>query len=111
MANAARDFRERTDFGEGVNVGFMERSSSDTIQLRVDERGAGETLACGSGACAAVAIGRDLAQLDQKVTVVMPGGKLEVSWPGPKAAIWLSGPAEKVFDGKIKVNGHQQRYS
>ncbi|MGB1341636.1 MAG: diaminopimelate epimerase [Pseudomonadales bacterium] len=107
VSSAARDFRAKTAFKEGVNVGFMEKSSSGTIKLRVDERGVGETSACGSGACAAVAIGQDLAQLDEQVTVSMPGGKLEVSWKGPDHSVWLSGPAEKVFDGKIKVNGQQ----
>ena len=90
-------------FPEGVNVGFMEVESNTQAKLRVFERGAGETLACGSGACAAVIHGIRLGQLANKVTVSVPGGKLEVSWDNGVSSVWLSGPAETVFEGKLNL--------
>ena len=90
-------------FPEGVNVGFMQIESSTQISLRVFERGAGETLACGSGACAAVVHGIRLGQLSNNVTVSVPGGKLEVSWDDSNAAVWLAGPADTVFEGKLTL--------
>ena len=91
------------DFPEGVNVGFMQIENSAAITLRVFERGAGETLACGSGACAAVVHGIRLGQLSNNVTVSVPGGKLEVSWDGSDGSVWLAGPAETVFEGKLTL--------
>lgn len=90
-------------FPEGVNVGFMEVESNTQAKLRVFERGAGETLACGSGACAAVIHGIRLGQLANKVTVSVPGGKLEVSWDNGVSSVWLAGPAETVFEGKLNL--------
>ena len=90
-------------FPDSVNVGFMEIKSRDAIALRVFERGVGETLACGSGACAAVVHGIKLGLLSPEVTVDLPGGKLIVSWTGSKDAVWLSGPAETVFQGKVNL--------
>jgi diaminopimelate epimerase len=90
-------------FPEGVNVGFMQVESNTQVKLRVFERGAGETLACGSGACAAVIHGIRLGQLANKVTVSVPGGKLEVSWDNGVSSVWLSGPAETVFEGKLNL--------
>jgi diaminopimelate epimerase len=90
-------------FPEGVNVGFMQVESNTHVKLRVFERGAGETLACGSGACAAVIHGIRLGQLANKVTVSVPGGKLEVSWDNGVSSVWLSGPAETVFEGKLNL--------
>ena len=90
-------------FPDSVNVGFMEIKSRDAIALRVFERGVGETLACGSGACAAVVHGIKLGLLSPEVTVDLPGGKLMVSWTGGKDAVWLSGPAETVFQGKVNL--------
>jgi len=90
-------------FPEGVNVGFMQVENSATVSLRVFERGAGETLACGSGACAAVVHGIRLGQLSNNVTVSVPGGKLEVSWDGSDGSVWLAGPAETVFEGKLTL--------
>lgn len=90
-------------FPEGVNVGFMHVENSATVSLRVFERGAGETLACGSGACAAVVHGIRLGQLSNNVTVSVPGGKLEVSWDGGDGSVWLAGPAETVFEGKLTL--------
>ena len=90
-------------FPEGVNVGFMEIESNTHVKLRVFERGAGETLACGSGACAAVVHGIRLGQLANNVTVSVPGGKLEVSWDNGDTPVWLAGPAETVFEGKLTL--------
>ena len=90
-------------FPEGVNVGFMQVESNTHVKLRVFERGAGETLACGSGACAAVIHGIRLGQLANKVTVSVPGCKLEVSWDNGVSSVWLAGPAETVFEGKLNL--------
>ena len=90
-------------FPDSVNVGFMEIRSRDAVALRVFERGVGETLACGSGACAAVVHGIKLGLLSPEVTVDLPGGKLIVSWTGGKDAVWLAGPAETVFQGKVNL--------
>lgn len=86
-------------FPQQVNVGFMQIVARDHIRLRVYERGAGETLACGSGACAAMVIGylRDL--LASSVTVSLPGGDLTVQWEGPEQPVWMKGPAVEVFRG------------
>jgi diaminopimelate epimerase len=85
------------------NIGFMQKVSSSRIKLRVFERGAGETLACGSGACAAVIAGIYEKVLDQTVTVELNLGSLEVKWQGEDQPVWLSGPAEKCFEGIIKI--------
>ena len=90
-------------FPEGVNVGFAEIESAHAIKLRVYERGAGETRACGSGACAAVVHGIRLGRLDRKVTVSVPGGKLDVLWEDDASPVWLAGPVETVFEGKLTL--------
>jgi len=88
-------------FPEGVNVGFMKVLSKDEIQLRVVERGAGETLACGSGACAAVIYGARLGILNSKVKVRLNGGNAMVEYDGKK--VYLSGPGEFVYEGTINL--------
>lgn len=88
-------------FPQGANVGFVERIDRGHIRLRVYERGVGETLACGSGACAAVVALRELGELDDVVEVSLPGGRLRVSWPGPGSPVRLAGPAEFVFEGVL----------
>jgi diaminopimelate epimerase len=90
-------------FPKRTNVGFMQVVSRSHILLRVFERGAGETLACGTGACAAVAVGRQRGWLDAEVRVDLPGGTAAVSWEGPGLPIWLTGPAETVFTGSIDL--------
>ena len=90
-------------FPRRVNVGFMEIIDRSHIRLRVYERGAGETLACGSGACAAVAVGKRQGLLDNNVSVQLPGGSLLVQWPGGDAAVRMTGPATHVFEGKIEL--------
>jgi diaminopimelate epimerase len=71
--------------------------------LRVYERGAGETLACGSGACAAVVVGRQRGWLDDKVTVSLPGGDLQIRWAGPEQPVLMTGPAVSVFEGRMTL--------
>jgi diaminopimelate epimerase len=90
-------------FPNRTNVGFMQIVGRDHILLRVFERGAGETLACGTGACAAVAVGQRLGSLDAQVRVDLPGGTALVSWEGPGQHIWLTGPATTVFTGSIDL--------
>lgn len=87
-------------FPQGVNVSFMQLIDPQNIRLRVYERGTGETLACGSAACAAVVAGRRNGILQERVTVSQPGGTLVVSWQGPDAAIRMTGPAKIVFQGE-----------
>lgn len=88
-------------FPSRTNVGFMEVQSPNRIRLRVFERGAGETLACGSGACAAVVAGGRLGLLGERVSVELPGGNLLIAWKGPGASVEMTGPAVHVFDGKL----------
>ncbi|EGQ7913745.1 TPA: diaminopimelate epimerase [Vibrio parahaemolyticus] len=88
-------------FPERVNAGFMQVVSSDHIRLRVYERGAGETQACGSGACGAVAVGILQGLLDESVKVSLPGGELHISWQGPGKPLFMTGPATHVFDGQL----------
>ncbi len=90
-------------FPEGVNVGFMQVVNPEHIRLRVFERGAGETLACGSGACAAVAVGQIQGKLGKDVRVDLPGGSLRIRWQGRDNVLKMTGPAEHVFDGIINL--------
>ncbi|RTL30379.1 MAG: diaminopimelate epimerase [Burkholderiales bacterium] len=90
-------------FPRRVNAGFMEVVDRGHIRLRVYERGSGETLACGSGACAAVVAGIRLGWLDPTVHVDTRGGRLTISWAGPGQSVMMTGPAVKVFDGEIDV--------
>lgn len=90
-------------FPDRINVGFMQTVSRREIRLRVYERGAGETLACGTGACAAVASGIRRGLLDEEVAVQLPGGQLMVSWRGANARIWLSGDVTYISEGTIEI--------
>ncbi|MBK0004094.1 diaminopimelate epimerase [Erwinia sp. S43] len=90
-------------FPERVNVGFMEVVNREHIRLRVYERGAGETQACGSGACAAVAVGIQQGLLSEKVRVDLPGGTLNIAWKGPGHPLFMTGPATHVYDGFIHL--------
>jgi len=91
-------------FPERANIGFMQIINRQHIKLRVYERGAAETLACGSGACAAVVIGIEQNLLDQKnICVELPGGQLEISWAGREHAVFMKGPATSVFEGQIEL--------
>ena len=86
-------------FPDRVNVGFAQVLDRGHIRLRVFERGVGETLACGSGACAAVAVLQQWQRVDAEVRVDLPGGTLQISWSGPGHPLWMTGPATSVFDG------------
>ena len=91
-------------FPQRVNAGYMQVVDRGHIRLRVYERGAGETLACGSGACAAVVAGRQRDLLDDKVEVKLLGGTLRVSWAGEGQPVWMTGPAVTVFEGTIDLD-------
>lgn len=91
------------DFPEGVNVGFMQVVNSREIRLRVFERGTGETLACGTGACAAVVAGKNRGLLDDEVSVRLAGGYLNIEWHGSGSAVLMSGPATTVFEGTVEL--------
>lgn len=90
-------------FPERTNVGFLQVVDRGRIRLRVFERGAGETLACGTGACAAVVVGQRWELLDSRVAVDLPGGELIVEWNGGDEPVWMTGPAVTVFEGSIEL--------
>lgn len=90
-------------FARRVNAGFMQVLGRDAINLRVYERGAGETLACGTGACAAVVAGHLRGLLERKVSVNLPGGTLTIEWQGPGHPVLMTGPAVQVFHGQIRL--------
>ncbi|MBA0917045.1 MAG: diaminopimelate epimerase [Nitrosomonadaceae bacterium] len=90
-------------FPKRVNAGYMQVVDRTHIRLRVYERGAGETLACGTGACAAVVIGIERGLLQSTVQVNMRGGDLTVRWEGEDQPVWMTGPAVTVFDGEIEL--------
>jgi diaminopimelate epimerase len=90
-------------FPKRTNVGFMQIVDRGHLRLRVYERGAGETLACGTGACAAVAVGKRRGLLDEEVQVDLPGGTAMVSWAAAGEHVWLTGPATTVFTGSIDI--------
>ncbi|SJZ92894.1 diaminopimelate epimerase [Novilysobacter spongiicola] len=87
-------------FPESANIGFAQVQARDSIRLRVFERGVGETLACGSGACAAVAVLVRRGLVDRAVTVHLPGGDLHIDWPADDAPVAMAGPAAFVFEGE-----------
>ena len=90
-------------FSDGVNAGFVQRLDRGHLKLRVHERGAGWTLACGTGACAAMAVLRQRGEVDDSVQVSLPGGVLQIDWAGPGQTLWMSGSATFVFDGEWVV--------
>ncbi len=97
-----------TRFPNRVNVGFMQVVAPNHIRLRVFERGVGETQACGTGACAAVAVGRRLGLLEDDVKVSVPGGEMSVKWEGPGEHLWLIGPATTVFEGSVDTGSFRR---
>ena len=103
VAGIGAFFQQHKAFPQSVNVGFMQVLDRQTIRLRVFERGAGETLACGSGACAAAIAGIASGLLDSPVTVNLPLGKLEVCWNGIGTPVTLKGPATTVFHGRMRI--------
>jgi diaminopimelate epimerase len=90
-------------FPQRVNVGFMQTLARDHLRLRVYERGVGETLACGTGACAAMVHARRCDLVDSRVRVSLPGGDLLIAWNAPGESVWMTGPAVQVFEGEILV--------
>jgi diaminopimelate epimerase len=90
-------------FPQRVNVGFLEIVARSEVRLRVYERGAGETRSCGTGACAAVAVGRRRGLLESQVQVGVRGGELQVNWAGTGEHIWLTGPTRISFAGHVEV--------
>lgn len=90
-------------FPARVNVGFLEIVSRGHARLRVYERGVGETRACGSGACAAVAIARKLDLLDESVSLTLPGGDLDIRWAGAGSPVEMTGPCSTVFEGRLRM--------
>ncbi len=90
-------------FPEGVNVGFMQILGPGAIRLRVFERGVGETEACGSGACAAVVVGRQQGLLDAAVDVALTGGHLRIQWDGEQGSVLMTGAATRVYEGRIEI--------
>jgi diaminopimelate epimerase len=90
-------------FPNRANIGFMQVVAEDRIRLRVFERGVGETEACGTGACAAVAVGYQVGKLADRVVVELPGGEVTVYWEGPGLPVWLTGEAVTVFEGTVNI--------
>lgn len=95
-------------FPERVNVGFLQVLNRNKVRLRVFERGTGETLACGTGACAAAVAGILHGWLDARVEVTLPGGPLSIEWQGPGQPVFMTGPTAKVFDGFIRIQDVQE---
>jgi diaminopimelate epimerase len=96
-------------FPRRVNVGFMQVLEDSHIRLRVYERGVGETLACGTGACAAVAVGRRRGWLAERVRVDLPGGSLRIRWAGAGTPVYMTGPAVRVFEGRVSLDTAEHR--
>ena len=103
VENLGPVIESHADFPERVNAGFLQVISSREARLRVFERGVGETLACGSGACAAMVAGRLRGLLDERATLHLRGGDLEISWAGEGHPVIMTGPVATVFEGTIKL--------
>lgn len=101
VAKLGAYLRSHAAFPEGCNAGFGQLLDRENLRLRVFERGAGETLACGSGACAAVAILRSQGRVDERVNVFLPGGHLVIKWPGSGTSVRMKGPARHVYTGTL----------
>jgi diaminopimelate epimerase len=90
-------------FAQGANAGFVQRLDRSHLHLRVHERGAGWTRACGTGACAAMAVLHQRGDVDDSVAVELPGGTLRIDWAGPGHTLWMTGPAAFAFEGEWPV--------
>ena len=111
VAELGPKIESHTRFPRRVNAGFMQVRDRGHVRLRVFERGAGETLACGSGACAAAVAGRMRGLLNERVEVELPGGRLTIEWPGEGKPVIMTGPAEFVFDGELDLGGMPARFT
>lgn len=94
-------------FPQGANAGFVQQLDRGHLRLRVHERGAGWTQACGTGACAAMAVLHQRGDVDDRVQVALPGGTLQIDWKGPGHALWMTGPAAFAFEGEWTVPAPQ----
>lgn len=103
VASLGSQLTRHPAFPEGANISFLQICDRAHVKLRVYERGVGETLACGTGACAAVVIGQRWGYLDNAVTVELPGGHLHIGWAGPGTSVWMTGAAVCVFEGVIDL--------
>ena len=103
IEKTAKAIQAHEDFPNSVNVGFMQIIDSSHVKLRVYERGVGETLACGTGACAAVVAGRLQGRLDDTVETQLLGGNLSIHWAGDQNPVMMTGPASTVFEGKLSL--------
>ena len=103
VASQGPAIEQHPRFPKRVNAGFMQVLDRHAIRLRVYERGAGETLACGTGACAAVVAGIRLGLLDSRVDVEARGGTLSIEWAGDRSPVQMTGPARTVFEGEIEL--------
>jgi diaminopimelate epimerase len=103
VAELGPALEQHAAFPRRVNAGFLQILDRSAVRLRVYERGVGETLSCGTGACAAMVAGRLRGLLDDEVTVQTRGGDLRIQWTGPGASVWMTGPAVTVFEGELAV--------
>lgn len=103
VASLGARLEQHPIFPQRANIGFMETVNRGHVRLRVYERGVGETLACGSGACAAAVIGIEQGLLDDAVAVDLPGGRLNIRWEGRGRPVFMTGPAAVVFRGEIDL--------
>ena len=104
VATLGPALQAQSAFPESANIGFAQVEAFDRIRLRVYERGAGETLACGSGACAAAAVLMRRGRVGRDVAVALPGGELRIRWPGDDAPLAMAGPTAFVFEGQLSEN-------
>ncbi|WP_281647757.1 diaminopimelate epimerase [Parendozoicomonas sp. Alg238-R29] len=103
VENLGRKIQRHARFPQNCNVGFMEIMNPGEVNLRVYERGVGETLACGTGACAAVVAGRLQGLLEPTVKVNLPGGSLSITWKEDDLPVLMTGPATRVYEGHIRI--------
>jgi diaminopimelate epimerase len=102
VAAVGAALQDHPAFPQRVNAGFVQFVDAGHARLRVYERGAGETLACGSGACAAMAVGRLWGRLGARAELALRGGSLELEWDGGTGPVWMTGPAVTVFEGSLE---------
>jgi diaminopimelate epimerase len=103
VAHLGPELEKHPRFPNRANIGFMEVVDRAHLRLRVHERGVGETLACGTGACAAVVVAHEQGLVGDEVAVDLPGGRLAIRWEGGESTVWMTGPATHVFDGQIDL--------